>query len=443
MTDLLSIGRSGLRAYARSLETVSHNIANSQNPDYVRRSVQLGDATVSGRLNPLYASSVGLNGVTSNGVIRSADEFLETQVRLSGASRVRTETNVTWLERIETGLDNAGTNVGTTLNGFFARSEELAAAPFDTALRLTFLTDLETTADAFRRTSSNLQIVQGQLLQGAQSEALQLNTALNSLARINLDITRTPAGSDAHAGLLDARDSALTVISEKLDAQISLSGNGVATVTFDGNSLVSLGVAADVTIGANADGSFAIVVNGTAVRSPANGTLAGLSNASVQTTTKLAELDDLAQQFVDDVNAWQANGRTDANVPGGALLAMTGGASTLVVTTQNVSDLALASSDGSPNGNLLTLSAMRDGNGVETRWNNLMAGHANALAAARSESAAASALDRSAREARDNLSRVDIDREAADLIRLQQAYEASARVIQVARETLDSLLAVI
>ena len=44
------------------------------------------------------------------------------------------------------------------------------------------------------------------------------------------------------------------------------------------------------------------------------------------------------------------------------------------------------------------------------------------------------------RRRRDAMSGVDLDREAADLIRLQQAYEASARVIQVARETMQSIL---
>jgi len=35
---------------------------------------------------------------------------------------------------------------------------------------------------------------------------------------------------------------------------------------------------------------------------------------------------------------------------------------------------------------------------------------------------------------------VNVDEEAVDLIRFQQAYQASTRVIQVARETLQSIL---
>ena len=442
MSDLLAIGRSGIRAYARSLETVSHNIANAENPDYVRRNTRLTDATVAGSLNPLYSSQSGLNGVRIDSVVRSSDEFLETQVRLSGASRVRSETVVGWLERIETGLDNAGSNVGTKLNSFYARGEELSAAPFDTALRLTFLSELDATADAFRRTARNLALTLDQVNQSGFSQTLGLNSALENLAKINLDITRTPAGTDGHAGLLDARDSALAVISEKLDATIVLSGNGVANVTYDGQSLAGVNTFAAVTVASNADASFAIVIDGNRARTPANGTLAGLSRAGATTQQRLTELQALAQQFVDDVNSWQAGGVTDGGAAGAPLLAMPGGVGTLVLTTQAIGDLALASADGTPNGNLLTLSGLRTPAGVETRWNNFMAGHANALAAARSESSAVTALDRSARSQRDSVSRVELDREAADLIRLQQAYEASARVIQVARETVQAILAI-
>jgi flagellar hook-associated protein 1 FlgK len=45
--------------------------------------------------------------------------------------------------------------------------------------------------------------------------------------------------------------------------------------------------------------------------------------------------------------------------------------------------------------------------------------------------------------ARDHVSGVDLDHETADLVRFQQAYEGSARVIQVARETFQSILSAI
>ncbi|HCL68754.1 MAG TPA: flagellar hook-associated protein FlgK, partial [Gammaproteobacteria bacterium] len=43
-------------------------------------------------------------------------------------------------------------------------------------------------------------------------------------------------------------------------------------------------------------------------------------------------------------------------------------------------------------------------------------------------------------EARDRVSGVNLDKEAADLIRFQQAYQASAQVMQVATRLFDTML---
>ena len=45
-------------------------------------------------------------------------------------------------------------------------------------------------------------------------------------------------------------------------------------------------------------------------------------------------------------------------------------------------------------------------------------------------------------EARDRVSGVNLDKEAADLIRFQQAYQASAQVMQVASKLFDAVLQV-
>jgi flagellar hook-associated protein FlgK len=46
-----------------------------------------------------------------------------------------------------------------------------------------------------------------------------------------------------------------------------------------------------------------------------------------------------------------------------------------------------------------------------------------------------------AKQARDSVSAVSLDEEAADLLRFQQAYQASAQVIQAANKLFDSILA--
>ena len=56
---------------------------------------------------------------------------------------------------------------------------------------------------------------------------------------------------------------------------------------------------------------------------------------------------------------------------------------------------------------------------------------------------AAGGLLKQSQAQRDSIAGVNLDEEAADLIRFQQAYNASARVIAVARDTFDTLFQLI
>ena len=60
---------------------------------------------------------------------------------------------------------------------------------------------------------------------------------------------------------------------------------------------------------------------------------------------------------------------------------------------------------------------------------------------AQSGAATEQALLDQAISARDSVQGVNLDEEAANLIRFQQAYQAAARVIQVADEVFQTLLA--
>ena len=70
----------------------------------------------------------------------------------------------------------------------------------------------------------------------------------------------------------------------------------------------------------------------------------------------------------------------------------------------------------------------------------LVSANAAALQNRNTVAAAQSAIHDGAVTARDAVSGVDLDTEAVDLLRFQQAYSASSRVIQAARDTFQSIL---
>ena len=61
-------------------------------------------------------------------------------------------------------------------------------------------------------------------------------------------------------------------------------------------------------------------------------------------------------------------------------------------------------------------------------------------AQARSDSASSGAVLKQATNNRDSVSAVNLDEEAANLIKFEQYYNASAQVLQVARSLFDTLI---
>lgn len=192
-------------------------------------------------------------------------------------------------------------------------------------------------------------------------------------------------------------------------------------------------------ISQNADKTLALSHEGTAITAPGTGSIGGLFQSATVAKGRLTSINGLAQQLVTDLNAWHAQGRTDANVAGGALFSGTDAASLALAITDG-KDIAAKSTDGRLNGNLLNISSVRGTGSVEQGWTSIIAAHGNLLNGLTAENTATQNRDDQARAARENVSGVDLDSEAADLLRVQQAYSGCAKIIQVARETVDAIL---
>lgn len=92
------------------------------------------------------------------------------------------------------------------------------------------------------------------------------------------------------------------------------------------------------------------------------------------------------------------------------------------------------------NGNLAGLAALRASGRFEGQANDMVTANASALSAKRQVADAQAVMLEGSLAARDALSGVNLDNEAVELMRFQQAYQASSRIIQVARDTFESLL---
>ena len=445
MSDLLGIGSSALRAYQTALSAVGENVANAQTPGYARRRVVLQEQSVTATGDIAYRPQVMFNGVTAAGVSRAWDDFKAAEARFSATADGRASVRQQWLGGIETALDDGASGVGAAMTGFFNAASALGSNPGETLGRRALLSSLDNVASAFRTSGQALARVADGIGQAADLEVASLNDALKALAEVNGALGPAAANGSARASLEDQRDQLVDFIASKIDIKVtngedgrvtlgSASNSGVSLLTGSGPNLAILVKAADGRL------SLQLQTNGSTVPLTATGgKLAGLVDVAQNVADRRAQLDALATDFTAMVNGWSAAG-VDANGnPGAALMSVSGGATSVQTLVNDPALVAAASPSGIANGNLLALDGIRDASKVEDRWGAIVSANAQSLASANAEASAAATWKDNSYAALDEVSGVDLDNEAAELLRFQQAYNASARIIQVARETIQAL----
>lgn len=439
MTDLLNIGASGLRAYSKALATVSDNIANAQTPGYARRTAELREAPAAGDI-VLSRNSIRPGGVEAVGVRRAVDSWLTGDARAASGEAGRSSARLGWIEAAERALDDGAGGIGQSMTRIFTSADQLAADPANITLRTQFLQAVDDSAAAFRRTAGALENAADGAAQSATGAADAVNTDLASLESVNLGLRKARPGSSNEATLLDERDRLLDSISAALPVNTSFDARGVVTLSAsDGNiPLVANGAVAALSATALADGRLAFALAPGGAITPSAGLLAGIAQGADHIAGQRSALDGLAAQFAGDLNGWHQSG-LDANGTAGLALLNGGSAAALAATALAADAVAAADASGA-NGNALQLANLRGANGAEAGWAALVGQQAQQAASARAQDAAAATRRDGAFAARDSVSEVDLDREAAELLRFQQAYEAAARTVQIARETMQSIL---
>lgn len=442
MTDLLSIGASGVRAYQGALTTVGDNIANTGVAGYSRRSIRLNEVT---SVNGIGGRLTSGNGVVVTGVSRATDGFRSAAVRNAGADLARTEAGSVWLDRIQSAL--TGSALGDRLTGFFGTAQSLAADPTSVPQRAVMVETARTLAQSFTTTGKQLDGAVNELDAAATQAAASLDSFAAALAKVNDGIARAPSGSATAAQLGDQRDQLLEQMSAVADLDVRTDEIGRATVRLGGAAgpVLVAGTEAGHVSYHRAGGavSFGVSRAGTLDSfHPTGGALAGMAEGAGRLYDTRASLNALATDFVNEVNRIQASGRDLDGQPGAALFAVGATPTDVSVTLADPRGIAAAKAGGGTRdaSNLELLQSMRGARGWETGTTALVGGNAAALEQRKLVADAQSAIRDGAVSARDGLSAVDLDQEAVELLRFQQAYQASSRVIQVARETMQTLL---
>lgn len=441
-TAIFTIARSGLTASRRSLELTAQNIANAQNVDYSRRTLTQGELVMTGSIGTNAQDSLG--GVRPGSIERAESALVQRQARDANSARAAAEAEFFALREAESALETSG--VFTGLVEYEAALTRLQNNPTEPALRLSALEAGRKMAGNFRVANGTLANARGLVQAEVSAETLQVNELANELAKINADLVGAREGTAGRAALLDARDKALRGLAEEFAIQPTFNPDGTANVTLAGTPPVALVTGANaqaVAVTFAADGTASFTVGGSAF-APGGGAMAGRAAALAEMASLQSALDGLAVSAITISNTAQAAGVGLNGNPGQPLFAGTG-AGSITMVLASADGLATAPA-GAPAGsrdtaNLVALiAALGAPTGPSSGTDTLLLGLSSRVSALETRTQGLAVVAASAEAEVLRETGVDLDTEAANLVRLQQAFEANSRVIQAAAELFDTIL---
>lgn len=442
-SDLLSIAVSGARAARGALDVTAQNIANASSDGYARRSLRIEEVSAAGGAGRI--GDISLSGARVAEIRRNADPFLQGEVRRTGADLARANVELKGLRNMESALEQSG--VYNAMVEFEAALQQLAGDPVDPARRAAVLGEAETLASKFNITANGFDAVRDGLQFDAEAQVSQANILGQELARINLRMNRAGPGSSDRASLLDQRDLMLEKLSGLTSITTSFGADGTVAVSLGTNparSFVQGGSAGTLTSAKLPDGVMTFAVDGNATE-PGTGSLGGANLALTDLAAARTRLDGLAASFADEMNRVQQSG-VDLKGNAGQPFFTGDSAGTLKVALTEGALLATAPA-GQPagsrdSGNLDAMRQALKASDPIQGFSSLLFDVSSKVAGRTVTQSALNTIASTARISLEEQSGVDLDAEAANLIRFQQAFQASGRAMQTASDIFDTLLGI-
>lgn len=465
------------------MSTTSHNIANANTEGFSRQEVR----TETGVSIPSDNYVIG-TGVEIQSIRRAHDELVEKKLNTSISGQKFSEERTLQLGQVEeifNEINSEGMN--KVLNRFFNSFRELSNQPENETVRGIVRENAKIVVDDFRRIQSSLDHVRSSLHKKITLTVNEVNLIAKNVARLNNEINIQEVTGGMANDLRDQRDNGLRTLSEFFPITCYSDNKGQFVVNIDGvGSLVSGSLNQELTVGSvvkpgnsAADRGDLEVFFASRPGVPiSNGIKGGTMGAQLKTRNEEinsleAQLDGLAHGLVLATNAIHRRGFANKPVPVDAQGNPVPNAASSKVTGMNffkepldlkraaeyidlsedikadVNNISVALEPNKPGDNRVALAISKLqhekvlGGGTTTFEEEYLksVGHIGLQAGkSRIEEEQANGILAQAKSFKERLAGVSLDEEAANMVRYQNAYEASAKVIKASDEMFKAVL---
>ncbi len=444
----LATALSGLIAEQGAIATTTNNVANVNTPGYSRQEAVLvtSDPVV---VDPLTFGT----GVTLQSVQSIRDPILESQIQHQTQGQGQFSALSSALQQTQVNFTSTTSDIGTAISNFFDSVNQLSANPTDLSVRQGLLTAAGNLATGFNTTANSLTQQRSSLDLNVVQTVSQINQFTQQIAQLNGQISNLQNVGENAGSLIDQRTSVIDQLSALVDVSVIPSDNTLTLTTANGAPLVTGQQSFQLQTQATLSGLHDVYSQGADITSAiSSGQLGGTLQARDQQIPAIqAQLDTLAAGLANAVNAVQVGGFDLNGVKGTNLfnpppVGGVGAAASLSVAITDPSLIA-ASSDGTAgsNGNAEAMYALSNqpivaGQSPTNYYSGVVFNVGNATANASAEQNASGLILQQLNDQRASVSGVSLDEEAANLVRFQDAYTASAQVITAINNMMNAVI---
>jgi flagellar hook-associated protein 1 FlgK len=444
----LNTALSGLEAAQAAIDTTGQNIANANTPGYSRQQV------VETERNPLtipslssitgHGSQVGL-GVDITTISRVRDQFLDVQYRQQNTQTSGGSTSSTLLGQVQAALaEPSSSGLSTALNQFFSAWNALGNDPTNQGAQQAVISAGGGVAQGLNTLAGELTTLEsqvtGQYNDLTASPSGPVATDANQIAQLNTQIAQAQAGGLDANTLLDQRDKLVDDLSQYSNVYVSSQSNGMINISFGKAAVAAAGGTTDATP-LVAGGTVNLSQNITdANLSGSGGTLGALlglydsSTGQGKIADYLTTLNGVASSLVSTVNT--AISSADASGPSAPPFFTATGTTAATIAVNPAltgSSTPYTAAEAQAVGKL-------SGGTADQAYNAFVTQIGSDVQAAQNAHQTAQSLLSAISNQRQSISGVSLDEEMTNLITYQQAYQASARVMNAINETLGTLI---
>jgi flagellar hook-associated protein 1 FlgK len=447
ISRVFDISRRSLAAYQRSLDITTHNIANASNPDYSRQRVELV-SDIPERVNGFLWGT----GVKIADISRARDTLLDRQIINYNQKFSDQEKQSAILSQVEQVFAEPGEQgLSGVLDQFFNSWHELSATPNSIPLRNSVINAAQNVSNKIQDLNSSLDIVRSDTVNDFRTQVENINELLKNIQSYNAQIFEAKSVGENPNDLMDQRDKAVDDLSKIVNISVSLDKNNVANVSIGGVFAADASYAVEFDYQIENDKIALITAKDKKTPKISGGEINALTviyNTTIP--SYLDQINTIANKLVDSVNSIHQTGYTLTDPLRSGVKFFEGYENgKLKINEEILRDprLIAASADGTYGNSDIAVklgelsdAKVVDGLSFSEKYASLISNVGKDKVTVDSTMNANKMVLDQLQSQKSSFSGVSVDEEMTNILTFQRAYQASAKVITVADEMIQTLL---